>query len=542
MSKVSAQNGETMLKGLLKVGYVVGATTAVALLGKRVTNGGTTDFDRRMTLKLQTIDNPTFDRTMHVVSWPGFPPQSRVIPWEPPAAMLSVGSSLEALFQLLAWGTDDFGLVKRVVQRPRPSDPDIRVTEANIGGSSFPSGHVTIYTGVYGLFAYPAHCYVPFTWLRRLIVGGLTAMIALVGPSRVYLGHHWFSDVVASYLLGTSYAGGPDLHLSAGEKRISARLTNRPEIVGHGGAAGFYTSNSAASIQKAVKLDVDRVEVDVQRSADDQLFLFHDNEIQIAGKTVPVRLLTLADMQSLYPEVITSAEGYEIVAGKTPLMLDIKTRGSEELLAEAIRSMRTDDDVSASSTHGRTLRILRAQFPKMKLALSRGHSLTKLPSPDLQQRLGGQTICVRAASLAAADPARDRRRSGLASPSSLPTESGAELAGQRHLRERLDRRSPKRDRTDASGRGRRDHLEPTRCGAGGSWFSTTCPRKTGTQASAARAQRVKLRLSIRAEFLVLICVVTDVRKKGQETGPNSRGDVSDVRAAKQRLPATWLAD
>ena len=96
-------------------------------------------------------------------------------------------------------------------------------------------------------------------------------------------------------------------------------------------------------------------------------------------------------MQSLYPEVITLAEGYEIVAGKKPLMLDIKMRGSEALLAEAIRSMRTDDDVSASSTHGRSLRILRHEFPKMKLALSRGHSLTKLPSPDLQ-RLGGQTI------------------------------------------------------------------------------------------------------------------------------------------------------
>ena len=195
-----------MLKGLLKIGYVAAATTTVALLGKRVVAGGTSEFDRKMTLKLQTIDNPAFDKTMHVVSWPGFPPQSRVIPWVLPAAMLSVGNSLEALFQLLAWGTGAIsGLVKRIVQRPRPADPDIRVTEANIGGSSFPSGHVIIYTGVYGFFAYLAHCYVPFTWLRRLLVGGLTGMIALVGPSRVYLGHHWFSDVVASYLLGTSY-------------------------------------------------------------------------------------------------------------------------------------------------------------------------------------------------------------------------------------------------------------------------------------------------------------------------------------------------
>jgi membrane-associated phospholipid phosphatase len=32
--------------------------------------------------------------------------------------------------------------------------------------------------------------------------------VALVGPSRVYQGHHWFSDVSASYLLGLSYLIG----------------------------------------------------------------------------------------------------------------------------------------------------------------------------------------------------------------------------------------------------------------------------------------------------------------------------------------------
>jgi membrane-associated phospholipid phosphatase len=30
-------------------------------------------------------------------------------------------------------------------------------------------------------------------------------MLALVGPSRIQQGHHWTTDVVASYVLGLAY-------------------------------------------------------------------------------------------------------------------------------------------------------------------------------------------------------------------------------------------------------------------------------------------------------------------------------------------------
>jgi len=45
-------------------------------------------------------------------------------------------------------------------------------------------------------------------WPRRLIVAALAALIAAVGPSRIYQGHHWPTDVAASYLLGITYLVG----------------------------------------------------------------------------------------------------------------------------------------------------------------------------------------------------------------------------------------------------------------------------------------------------------------------------------------------
>jgi membrane-associated phospholipid phosphatase len=190
----------------LKVAYVTAALLAFFALARRVRNGRTGELDARITRALQNPKPRWFDSLMHSVSWPGFPPQSRIIPWLLPTMLFAFGRRFEAAFQLAGWGTGVIsGTVKFVVRRPRPALDQFRVTPARIRGTSFPSGHVIIYTGVYGTLAYLAHCHLRIGALRKAIVGTLTGMIALVGPSRIYLGHHWFSDVVASYLLGTSY-------------------------------------------------------------------------------------------------------------------------------------------------------------------------------------------------------------------------------------------------------------------------------------------------------------------------------------------------
>ncbi len=179
--------------------------------------------DLAVTMKLQRFSHPSLARLMQAVSWPGFPPQSRIIPAVIVAMLLALRLRLEAIAMVGAWGTALLAsLVKALMKRPRPvAGVDVRVIAAPLGGSSFPSGHTITYVGVYGFLAYLAYTLLRPAWLRRLVVGALLSLVALVGPSRVHQGHHWLTDVSASYLLGISYLLG----LSRLYRGLKARTT-----------------------------------------------------------------------------------------------------------------------------------------------------------------------------------------------------------------------------------------------------------------------------------------------------------------------------
>jgi membrane-associated phospholipid phosphatase len=166
--------------------------------------------DLAVTLKLQQRDHPILQTVMRAVSWPGFPPQSRIVPALIAAGLLVARLPLEALFMLGAWGTALLAsAVKVVMRRPRPvAGVDLRVVTAPLGGSSFPSGHTITYVGVYGFLAYLVATLLRPTAWRAIAISPLLALIAFVGPSRVHQGHHWFTDVTASYLLGIAYLIG----------------------------------------------------------------------------------------------------------------------------------------------------------------------------------------------------------------------------------------------------------------------------------------------------------------------------------------------
>lgn len=163
--------------------------------------------DLAITMRLQAVRHPWLERVLGAVSWFGFPPQSRLLPPLAIATMWIGRYRMEAGLQLLAWGSALFStVIKWFMRRPRPvAGTDLRVVAAELGGSSFPSGHVLTYVATYGWLAIVANLLIRPVLARRLAVMSISALIAAVGPSRIYLGHHWPSDVMASYLLGSSY-------------------------------------------------------------------------------------------------------------------------------------------------------------------------------------------------------------------------------------------------------------------------------------------------------------------------------------------------
>jgi len=175
-----------------------------------VRGDGTAAFDAALTLRIQASRNRTLDGLMTAASWPGFPPQSRIITPTIIGSMAVAGLRVEALCQTLAWGTALLStVVKLFMGRARPvAGKDLRVIAAPLGGSSFPSGHVLTYVGTYGFLAFLVATLVRPAAIRRPVVALLVGLVALVGPSRIQKGHHWPTDVTASYLLGTSYLVG----------------------------------------------------------------------------------------------------------------------------------------------------------------------------------------------------------------------------------------------------------------------------------------------------------------------------------------------
>src|SRR5438445_569712 len=108
--------------------------------------------------------------------------------WRPAASMTAALIGANLIYRI----------VKSWVGRPRPPGS---LHLIGVSGFSFPSGHATVAVACWGLAALLLGAGRPIR--VKLVVGtGAVVLVGLVGLSRIYLGVHWWTDVVAGFALG----------------------------------------------------------------------------------------------------------------------------------------------------------------------------------------------------------------------------------------------------------------------------------------------------------------------------------------------------
>lgn len=95
-------------------------------------------------------------------------------------------------------------VLKNLTHRGRPAVEQAVSPEPT--SYAFPSGHTLNAAAILGVIGYLLFILLRHQVARIISICGLGAFVLAVGWSRVYLGHHWLTDVLAGLLIGCAWA------------------------------------------------------------------------------------------------------------------------------------------------------------------------------------------------------------------------------------------------------------------------------------------------------------------------------------------------
>lgn len=188
-----------------RIALVLVLTLAFAVsLSYAATKSPVLSFDQKTYEELKEQTSPLFDSLMTWVSAIGEMAIATTLTAIAMAIFAVRRHWLESIFMLATTSNVLLGLMlKDLIHRTRPFPLNQNATGfiQSINEYSYPSGHVLFFVVFFGFFAYLA--WIHFAGRTRMIIIAICgALIVLIGPSRVFLGAHWASDVLGGYIIG----------------------------------------------------------------------------------------------------------------------------------------------------------------------------------------------------------------------------------------------------------------------------------------------------------------------------------------------------
>jgi undecaprenyl-diphosphatase len=214
-------------------GYMIGAVVVFLVLAVLTKTIAYFTFDVTITQAVQLFNPPWFNLLMAALTWIGFGPQVYVITLLILFLLYASGLKWETVVAFISvMGSSALGLgIKVLIDRPRPAANLVNVI-SQLNDFSFPSGHVLFFTVFFGFLIFLAYTLFKHSWWRTLLLVILSALVTLIGLSRIYLGQHWASDVVAAYLLGSVWLSLTILCYRWGKPRFFVNQPVAPETPG----------------------------------------------------------------------------------------------------------------------------------------------------------------------------------------------------------------------------------------------------------------------------------------------------------------------
>ena len=177
-------------------------------------------------------------------------------------------------------------------------------------------------------------------------------------------------------------------------------MGKKPLIIGHRGAMGHETENSLPSIQKALDIGVDMIEIDVIRISSGELAVFHDERVErLTNGGGRIEEYNMFDMRQLILEgghrIPVLQDVLKLIDNKVRLNIELKGKNTADrvnFITQYYIKNRgwSQENILVSSFNWDELRTMRAANPDIAIAvLTEGDPEAAIP---IAQELQAEAI------------------------------------------------------------------------------------------------------------------------------------------------------